>query len=67
MPRTLWTSAEVAEYLNVPANTLHYWRNAAPPRGPRFVKLGPEAKAQVRYRPADVEAWLEANTVETAA
>jgi len=66
MARTLWTTAEVAEYLNVPANTLHYWRNASPPRGPRFIKLGDEAKAQVRYRPEVVEAWLEANTVEVA-
>ena len=34
-----------------------------------FDDLGPVAdlaKAQVRYRPEVVEAWLEANTVEVA-
>lgn len=30
-------------------------------RGPRFLKLG----KMVRYRRLDIEAWLEANTVET--
>ena len=54
---------ETATYLNVALETLHYWRGCSPPKGPRFVKVG----RQVRYRPADVEAWLEARTVETAA
>jgi predicted DNA-binding transcriptional regulator AlpA len=32
-------------------------------RGPRFLKLG----KMVRYRRLDIEAWLEANAVETKA
>jgi hypothetical protein len=67
MRRALWTPPEVAEYLNVSPATLHYWRNAAPPKGPAFIKLGEGSKTAVRYRPEVVEAWLEANTTETAA
>jgi len=59
----LLTPVEAATYLNRPVETLHYWRNCSPPRGPRFIRQ----EGQVRYRPEAIEAWLEANTVETAA
>ena len=39
------------------ANTLRYWRNLTPPKGPRsFTFEG----SKVTYRRSDVEAWLEA-------
>jgi excisionase family DNA binding protein len=52
----LLTPTEVAELLDVPANTLPMWRYRG--GGPRFVKVG----RHVRYRPEDVDAWLDAHT-----
>lgn len=56
------TRAEVAEFLKLKTKTLDRW--ALEGRGPRYVKLGNSAArcAPVRYRWADVEAWLEAQT-----
>jgi excisionase family DNA binding protein len=51
-PRLL-TVREVAEYLGVPVQTLYTWRSNG--IGPRGSKVG----RHVRYRPEDVEAWLE--------
>lgn len=42
-----------AEYLGVPLATVYRWR--ARRTGPRGVKVG----RQVRYRAAEVEAWLD--------
>lgn len=44
---------EVAQQLAVPVGTLRYWRHRND--GPRSLKVG----RHVRYRPADIEAWLE--------
>ena len=50
----LLSSADVAELLDVSERTLEFWRYAG--KGPAYVKVG----KRVRYRPADVEAYLEA-------
>lgn len=51
----------LAARLGVSRSTLQSWRYAG--RGPRFIKLG----RMVRYRKADVDAYLYANTRGTAA
>ncbi len=53
----LLTAEEVAERLQVKVETLHQWRWQG--KGPRAVKAGPKF---VRYRAADVNAWIEAQT-----
>lgn len=62
MPNTppatpLMTEAEVAAYLHVPAETVRYWRHQG--TGPQAFRVG----RHVRYRPADVERWLEDQAV----
>lgn len=52
----LLTPNEVANALQVPAATLPQWRYLG--RGPRYVKIG----RHVRYRPADVEHWIDEQT-----
>lgn len=52
----LLTEREAAEYLNIPSETLRYYRWQG--TGPRFIKIG----RYVRYRPSDVEAWLVERT-----
>jgi excisionase family DNA binding protein len=47
---------ELAVRLGVSRSTLQSWRYAG--RGPRFIKLG----RLVRYRNADVDAYLQAHT-----
>ena len=51
----LLSSADVAGLLGVSERTLEFWRYAG--KGPAYVKVG----KRVRYRLADVEAYLEAN------
>jgi predicted DNA-binding transcriptional regulator AlpA len=51
----------LAARLGVSRSTLQSWRYAG--RGPRYIKLG----RIVRYRNADVDAYLRANTRGTAA
>lgn len=50
---TLLTTEELADYLKVPADTIRYWRRAGTSCPPSF-KLG----RHVRFRRADVDAWL---------
>ena len=50
---SLLTVAEVANWLGVAEGTLRYWRHVH--RGPQSLTVG----GAVRYRPSDVEAWLE--------
>lgn len=54
--RPLATSEEVAEFLGVPVATLYAWRYRRKNEGPKSSKVG----KYVRYRWADVEAWLDA-------
>jgi excisionase family DNA binding protein len=52
-PGELLTVLQVAEYLGMKPSTLYYWRHTR--RGPRSLSVG----GAVRYRAADIEAWLE--------
>ena len=47
------TVEQVADYLNVPVKTVYRWRLTG--TGPRGARVG----RYVRFRRADVEAWLE--------
>ena len=53
---TLWDKRATAKYLRISVKTLDRW--LAEGRGPRGLKVG----VQVRYRPADVHAFLESCT-----
>lgn len=48
----LLTPEEVAEILGVPKGTLYKWRLVA--EGPPAMRIG----KHLRYRPADLDAWL---------
>lgn len=56
----LLSGEEVAAYLGVPRPTLHQWRYRG--EGPRSIKVG----RHVRYRKADIEAWLDEQSDRTA-
>jgi predicted DNA-binding transcriptional regulator AlpA len=59
LPQRLWTHAETAAFLGIPAATLHqlnYKRT-----GPRSYKVGKHR----RYDPADVAAWLAVRATDT--
>jgi hypothetical protein len=58
MENALWSSDDLAEFLNVPLSTVRHWRlNHV---GPPAMKLG----RHVRYRPRDVEVWLAQRRTE---
>ena len=59
-PQPLATTEAVAVFLDVPKHTLEQWRSQG--KGPTYVKVG----RHVRYRMADVEKWLNEQTVEAA-
>ncbi|GAA3284496.1 hypothetical protein [Nesterenkonia halobia] len=54
-PPPLWGYEETSRYTGIPLGTLRYMRSTG--SGPRSFKLGGKA---VRYMPADVIAWVEA-------
>lgn len=56
--RSQWNYDNVAEYTGLPASTLRYMRMKG--EGPRSYKLG----RAVRFDPADVIAWCEAQRAE---
>ena len=49
----LWTVEDVAEFLGVPVKTLYRWRTTG--YGPRGRRVG----RYIRYKPADVLAWVD--------
>ena len=49
------TNDQTAAWLNIAPGVLHNWRRQG--RGPAFIKVG----RFIRYRRADVDAWLAAN------
>ena len=49
----LWTVRDVAEYLQVPVQTLYFWRSTG--YGPKARRIG----KYLRYRPDEVVAWLD--------
>jgi predicted DNA-binding transcriptional regulator AlpA len=57
----LLTTVQVADWLQVKVETLHQWRWQG--KGPRAVRSGPKF---VRYRAADVNAWIEAQAPPAA-
>ena len=57
----LWTVGEVSYFLGVPVSTLYHWRCEG--QGPRSCRLG----RHVRYRAADVQAWVAAQLGEAVA
>ncbi len=52
-PDRLLSIRDVAEWLQVPVQTLYRWRYLG--EGPPTLKMG----KHLRYRAADIEAWLE--------
>ncbi len=52
----LLTPQEVADHLGVPLRTIYNWRTAQV--GPRAIRVG----KHLRYRPAEVERWLDSQT-----
>lgn len=60
MTEKLLTSALAAVILGVKTNTLDGWRVRG--CGPKFIKLGHSRGAAVRYKQADIEAWLASQT-----
>jgi len=59
----LWDTEDLARYLGMPFHTVRGWRSRRPvPVGPPFLAIG----KRVRYRRADVDAWLESRTSTTA-
>jgi len=53
LPEELITAEALAEYLKVPLGTVYRWNYAG--TGPKRIRIG----RFIRYRPADVEQWLE--------
>jgi predicted DNA-binding transcriptional regulator AlpA len=49
----LWTAEDVSVFLGVPVATLYQWRYRR--TGPRAYRVG----RHLRYRPVEVQAWLE--------
>ncbi len=55
-PHHLMSTEEVAEYLKVPITSLYAWRGKG--MGPKASRVG----RHLRFRRADVDAWLEAQS-----
>ncbi|MBU9615220.1 helix-turn-helix domain-containing protein [Burkholderia multivorans] len=58
-PAVLMTTAQAAEYLGISFHTLEIWRSTRRYHVP-FVKIG----NRVRYRRADLDAWIASRLVE---
>jgi hypothetical protein len=54
---------DAAAYLGLRPQTLRLWRSKKKRRGPAYVKLGDGPGARVRYRIADLDAWLAQQVV----
>jgi excisionase family DNA binding protein len=51
--RRLWTVQDVATFLGVPVQTIYDWRTRG--YGPKGRRVG----KYVRFRPEDVDAWVD--------
>ena len=60
-PNTLYFATDPALRSIAPASTMAHWRCEG--RGPPYVKIGPK----VAYKGADLNRWIEAQTVRPAA
>jgi len=58
----LLTDREVAKLLGLSVSCLRSWRYSG--RGPTYLKLGGGPKAAVRYRRADVDAFIAGSAVQ---
>ena len=56
----LWTVEDVSKFLGVPVNTLYQWRHRG--YGPAARRVG----RYIRYKAADVVAWVESLDSEVA-
>jgi len=56
----LLSRQELSALLGIPLQTLNNWASTGV--GPKYVRIGRHA----RYRPADVEAWLETRAKDPA-
>ena len=65
MSDTLLTTRDAAERLGLSPKTLERFRSEG--GGPAYLKAGPGKRARVRYRLADLEAWLDANRFTSTA
>jgi predicted DNA-binding transcriptional regulator AlpA len=61
-PEELWTTQQVAAFLQLSERTLEESRTTG--NGPLFVKLSRKA---VRYRPADVHNWIASRVRKSTA
>lgn len=59
MSTALLTTAQAAKFLAVSAKSLERFRLLG--TGPVYIKCGAGKKSPVRYRQADLDAWIEAN------
>ncbi|HWD04083.1 MAG TPA: helix-turn-helix domain-containing protein [Amycolatopsis sp.] len=57
MNKPLMTIEDVSAHLGVPVNTLYKWR------GKNYGPAGRRIGKYVRYRPEDVDAWVESQGV----
>ena len=55
----LLSPAEVQEVYNIPVTTLEKWRSLK--IGPNYHKLG----KHIRYKPKDIDQWIESKRVLT--
>ena len=53
MDSTLWTTAELANFLQLPVGTLYQWHHRG--EGPTALRIG----RHLRYRASDLRAWLD--------
>jgi predicted DNA-binding transcriptional regulator AlpA len=60
-PQRLLNEHQVADSCAISVLTLRKWRGEG--RGPRYVKIG----TLVRYRPEDVDAWIQSHETQRAA
>ena len=57
----LLSTKEVADAIGIAPETVRFWRHAG--RGPTVVRVG----RYVRYRPEDVESWLDSQSTVSPA
>lgn len=61
LPTALLTERQVADLTGLAPGSLRNMRSER--RGPQFVKLG--SNGVVRYRPADIDAWISSQLIKT--
>lgn len=59
--RTLLSTEDLAELLDVDPSTIRRWRTARPVQGPPFIQISARV---TKYRPEDVDEWLASLRVD---